>query len=115
MCAHTHMYVHTFCTVIGCKLLPAFELRGEDGKAEKTRTAERKAHPTFQASKVLLTKPVCLQGPFGINAALTNIFAAGLVLMKTVSFGKTSMQSSVLLNFRSLDCLSVGKHVEGYG
>lgn len=61
--AHTHMYVHTFYTVICCKLLPAFELNGEDGKAKKTRTAERKAHPTFQASKVLLTKPVLLAGP----------------------------------------------------
>lgn len=107
--AHTHMDVHTFYTAICCKLLPAFELRGEDGK-KKTRTAEGKAHPTFQVSLVLLTKPACLQGPFGINAALTNIFAAGLMLMKTVSFGKTSVQNSVLRNFKSLDCLSV--HVE---
>lgn len=112
---HAHMYMHTFYTVICCKLLPAFELRGEDGKAKKTRTAEGKAHPTFQVSRVLLTKPLCLQGPFGIHAALTNIFSAGLVLMKTVSFGKTSTQNSLLLNFRCLDCLSLGKHVEGYG
>lgn len=113
--AHTHLHVHTFYAVICSKLLPAFEFRGGNGKAKKTRTAEGKAHPTFQVSLVLLTKPVCLQGPFGINAALTNIFAAGLVLMKTVCFGKTSMQNSVLPNFKSLDCLSVGKHVEGYG
>lgn len=115
MCVHTHMHVHTFYAVICSKLLPAFELRGEGGKATKTRTAEGKAHTTFQVPLPLLAKPMCLQGPFGINVAFTNIFAAGLVLMKTDSFGKTSMQNSLLLNFKSLDCLSVGKHIEGYG
>lgn len=87
-------------------------LRGEGGKAKKTRTVERKAHPTFQVPLVLLTKPVCLQGPFGIHAALTNIFAAGLVLMKTVSFGKTSMQNSVA-KFQVPGLLESGKACGG--
>jgi len=56
-------------------LLPAFELK--DGRARKTKTEEQKAHPTFQVSQDLLTKRSCLQGSFGINEALTNIFAAG--------------------------------------
>lgn len=80
--------------IVNCsKLLPAFELHGEDqkkkkfktGKKKKRQTNNNKKSPTFQVPQDLLTKPACFQGSFGINEALTNIFAAGLVLMKTIS------------------------------
>lgn len=80
--------------IVNCsKLLPAFELHGEDQKKKKIQNREEKKRqtnnnkksPTFQVPQDLLTKPACFQGSFGINEALTNIFAAGLVLMRTIS------------------------------
>lgn len=57
----------------------------KQGRKKKRQTNNNKKSPTFQVPQDLLTKPACFQGSFGINEALTNIFAAGLVLMKTIS------------------------------
>lgn len=73
-------------------IVNCYQLLNLKGRAKKTKRGEKKTLPFSSIAGSLKKTLHCFQGSFGINEALTNIFAAELALMEPLVLEGTCMQ-----------------------